>query len=169
MGLDMTPKRRICLFGTSGDPPTGVGGHWTIVQTLSLLKFPSETHKAAVATTTKRQIQHQQQQDDNNNNKWDDDSHDVDRKESITFYFDQIWVLPVYQHMYSVRELIFNLYIYIYFYKVINLDTLTTQTLLYIYFLFPFIGSIYIYICTNIPRVKEVIKQVFIIDLKCVV
>jgi hypothetical protein len=30
----MTQKRTICLFGTSGDPPTGLSGHVGIVKAL---------------------------------------------------------------------------------------------------------------------------------------
>ena len=59
-------RRRICLFGTSGDPPTGDGGHATIVRTLSSLTIP------------------------------------ISDPESSLYYFDQVWVLPVFQHMYSV-------------------------------------------------------------------
>eukprot|EP00553_Chaetoceros_curvisetus_P003568 CAMPEP_0204629914 /NCGR_PEP_ID=MMETSP0717-20131115/19180_1 /ASSEMBLY_ACC=CAM_ASM_000666 /TAXON_ID=230516 /ORGANISM="Chaetoceros curvisetus" /LENGTH=58 /DNA_ID=CAMNT_0051646983 /DNA_START=22 /DNA_END=195 /DNA_ORIENTATION=- len=36
----MTQMRRICLFGLSADPPTGKGGHMSIVQYLSNLKSP---------------------------------------------------------------------------------------------------------------------------------
>ena len=66
-------QRRVCLFGLSGDPPTGTGGHVGIVQALS-------QHLSANAAT-------------NNNNE----------EEKAALIFDEIWVLPVYQHTYAVR------------------------------------------------------------------
>lgn len=46
----------ICLFGLSGDPPTGCGGHVGIVNAVQQMN-----------------------------------------------YFDEIWIIPVYRHMYAVR------------------------------------------------------------------
>ena len=31
----MSPKRKVCLFGTSANPPTGKGGHLGIVKELA--------------------------------------------------------------------------------------------------------------------------------------
>jgi len=58
--------RRVCLFGLSGDPPTGHGGHLGIVRALQRM--------------TK-----------------DDDSQ--------TWAFDEIRILPVYRHTFSVRSM----------------------------------------------------------------
>ena len=35
--MDEQTRRRVCLFGTSADPPTGRGGHMGIVQYLASL------------------------------------------------------------------------------------------------------------------------------------
>lgn len=62
-------RKRVCLFGTSADPPTGKGGHLGIAQ-----------HLASSSSMV-------------------DDDYDYD--------FDEVRILPVYQHMFGVSLCIF--------------------------------------------------------------
>ena len=57
-------RRKVCLFGTSADPPTGNGGHVGIIRAISELQE-----------------------------------------------FDEIRILPVYRHNYSVRLLLFFIWV----------------------------------------------------------
>jgi len=61
----------VCLFGLSGDPPTGRGGHVGIVEALLLGGV--------------------------------DDDDDGDIQSHLHSYFDEIRILPVYRHTFSVR------------------------------------------------------------------
>lgn len=64
------PKRKVCLFGLSANPPTGHGGHGSIVSQLASLRCDdSSTTEDAAATL-----------------------------------FDEVRVLPVYKHMFSVKR-----------------------------------------------------------------
>lgn len=58
-----TNKIKICLFGTSANPPTGLGGHTGIVSSLASIKSTEKEN---------------------------------------TPKFDEIRVLPVYKHMFTV-------------------------------------------------------------------
>lgn len=68
-----TAARRICLFGSSADPPTGLGGHAGIIRFLA-------------SRVRGRSIETAQEED------------------SSRAMFDEVWVLPVYRHTYSVRN-----------------------------------------------------------------
>lgn len=68
-------RRRVCLFGLSGDPPTGTGGHVGIVKRLSQL----------VVT----------------NGDVDSDNNDNNNNSDIPA-FDEIRILPVYRHAFVV-------------------------------------------------------------------
>jgi hypothetical protein len=87
-------KRRICLFGTSANPPTGKGGHVGIVKYLASLPW-SGGEVATVVQENKNQIicsdsfissgqQPGQQQ------------------QSTKHRFHEVRVLPVYKHMFDV-------------------------------------------------------------------
>ena len=60
----MTARKRICLFGTSANPPTGQGGHKGIVSHLASLKCSQGEYPL----------------------------------------FDEVRVLPVYNHMFAVSD-----------------------------------------------------------------
>jgi nicotinic acid mononucleotide adenylyltransferase len=60
----ITEKMNVCLFGLSGDPPTGRSGHMGIVNAVTEMNF-----------------------------------------------FDEIWIIPVYRHMYVVRIMKKRIYI----------------------------------------------------------
>ena len=64
MATSRLKSRKVCLFGTSANPPTGSNGHAGIVKALSSLKADDEKTPA----------------------------------------FDEIRVLPVYKHMFSVSS-----------------------------------------------------------------
>jgi nicotinic acid mononucleotide adenylyltransferase len=68
-------RRRVCLFGTSADPPTGMGGHLGIVKYLA---------SSTTTTTTS--------------------SSSSNDDEMITLDFDEIRVLPVYKHMFQNKR-----------------------------------------------------------------
>lgn len=68
-------RRRVCLFGTSADPPTGIGGHLGIVKYL------------ASSTTISTSSSSSSSSDD-----------------EIIFDFDEVRVLPVYEHMFQNKR-----------------------------------------------------------------
>ena len=82
--------RSICLFGTSADPPTGIGGHRGIVVALSNLLLPSAgrqpvTGESGCSTSV--------------------ESNDADTSDSSQqFRFDEIRVVPVYRHMFASKR-----------------------------------------------------------------
>ena len=85
--------RSVCLFGTSADPPTGVGGHRGIVMALSNLILPSagagENSCGRSAAARSGSI--------------------VGKKVETSsprqqLRFDEIRVIPVYRHMYNSKR-----------------------------------------------------------------
>jgi Nicotinic acid mononucleotide adenylyltransferase len=82
-------RRRICLFGTSANPPTGKGGHVGIVRYLASLSFP---------TTPMLQENNQQIYDCSYN------SSPQQTSNQSTSRFHEIRVLPVYKHMFDVSK-----------------------------------------------------------------
>ncbi len=73
----MTAKKmKVCLFGTSANPPTGIVGHTGIVSSLASLKKKVKDNDDDHLTN-----------DDDNNN---------------TLKFDEVHVLPVYRHIFTV-------------------------------------------------------------------
>jgi hypothetical protein len=111
-------KQVICLFGLSGDPPTGDGGHVGIVRALLRLRRRNGTVKDAG----------DDDDDDNDNNKNDGTGAANGRSSTNNFsdssisnpaagssttlplsschcyVFDQVWVLPVYRHTFQVSN-----------------------------------------------------------------
>jgi hypothetical protein len=74
----MSATRRVCLFGTSANPPTGEGGHAGIVQHLADLTWKSVCSSA--------------------------NSSGGDDQQEIVQTFDEVRVLPVYKHMFQVSS-----------------------------------------------------------------
>ena len=74
-------RRRVCLFGTSANPPTGSGGHSGIVVALASLRLPPTPDGANIAA-----------KDGMANNP------------PLQLAFDEVRVLPVYQHMFSSKR-----------------------------------------------------------------
>ena len=81
--------RSICLFGTSADPPTGIGGHRGIVMALSNLLLPSAERQPVTESGGSTSV----------------DSNDADTGDSSQqFRFDEIRVVPVYRHMFASKR-----------------------------------------------------------------
>mmetsp|Transcript_10937 Transcript_10937/g.20437 ORF Transcript_10937/g.20437 Transcript_10937/m.20437 type:complete len:307 (-) Transcript_10937:204-1124(-) len=80
-------RRRICLFGTSANPPTGKGGHVGIVQYLASVLLPvpmiEETNDICLCSSSSRQQEEQH---------------------SSCPRFHEIRVLPVYKHMFDEKR-----------------------------------------------------------------
>jgi len=74
-------RKKICLFGTSANPPTGQQGHGGIVRALSDLCM------STISEGTSSKI----------SEKGDEGC--------LPLCFDEIRVVPVYRHMYAVRRL----------------------------------------------------------------
>ena len=68
-------RRRVCLFGTSADPPTGIGGHLGIVKYLA--------SSSTISTSS---------------------SSSSSSDDEIIFDFDEVRVLPVYKHMFQNKR-----------------------------------------------------------------
>jgi hypothetical protein len=66
--------KKVCLFGTSANPPTGINGHGGIISTLASLTLKSN------------------------------DDGGLKKEDSQSLQFDEIRVLPVYKHMFSVSK-----------------------------------------------------------------
>ena len=82
--------RSICLFGTSADPPTGIGGHRGIVMTLSNLLLPSAERQPVTGES---------------GGSTSVESNDADFEDSSQqFRFDEIRVVPVYRHMFASKR-----------------------------------------------------------------
>jgi predicted GNAT family N-acyltransferase/nicotinic acid mononucleotide adenylyltransferase len=71
MEKQLQQPRRICLFGTSANPPTGCGGHLGVVNALLKLQCSCEGAGSSSSTVP---------------------------------LFDEIWILPVYQHTFSSKR-----------------------------------------------------------------
>lgn len=74
-------KKRICLFGTSANPPTGKGGHAGIVEYLASLEIPRPSLSPSPTTMGQQQQQRQNEK-----------------------RFHQVRVLPVYKHMFDEKR-----------------------------------------------------------------
>ena len=82
--------RSICLFGTSADPPTGIGGHRGIVVALSNLLLSSAERQPVTGESGGRTSV---------------ESNDADISDSSQqFQFDEIRVVPVYRHMFAAKR-----------------------------------------------------------------
>mmetsp|Transcript_5492 Transcript_5492/g.7996 ORF Transcript_5492/g.7996 Transcript_5492/m.7996 type:complete len:82 (+) Transcript_5492:80-325(+) len=72
-------RKRVCLFGLSANPPTGSGGHLGVVSYLASL--PHNYWQDSV-----------------------DNGHSIEEFANKETYFDEVRVLPVYQHMFSEKR-----------------------------------------------------------------
>jgi hypothetical protein len=104
---DPRRRRRVCLFGLSADPPTGVGGHYSIVQALCTLRrqvLPRGTN----GTRDREAATHEFQSTEVAPNSLvhasvDGESESDDVFPLAPYMFDEVWVLPVYRHTFQVR------------------------------------------------------------------
>ena len=126
--VEKKEKRKVCLFGLSANPPTGMGGHAGIVSYLSSMK-------SDVSSST------------------DEDG----RGQSL---FDEIRVLPVYKHMFSVSARPINWTLYR---NMIGLWCNNTFIVAPYFIVEPQTLSIYSFLS------RKEIKPIMIIDWKCVV
>lgn len=82
--------RSICLFGTSADPPTGIGGHRGIAMALSNLLLSSAERQPVTSETSGSTCVESNDSDTNDS--------------SQQFRFDEIRVVPVYRHMFASKR-----------------------------------------------------------------
>ena len=94
--------RSVCLFGTSADPPTGVGGHRGIVMALSNLVLPAARQPSASASAGAG--------DNACGRSAAAGSGSIVGKKVETssprqqLRFDEIRVIPVYRHMFNSKR-----------------------------------------------------------------
>lgn len=85
--------RSICLFGTSADPPTGIGGHRGIVVALSNLLLPSAERQPVTSESG------------GSGGSTSVESNDADTSDSSQqLRFDEIRIVPVYRHMFASKR-----------------------------------------------------------------
>jgi hypothetical protein len=106
---DPSRRRRVCLFGLSADPPTGVGGHYSIVQALrTLRRHQSPTNgtngstrdcDAGTCDSQSTAVAPDSAQPASTDGGLKSD----DGPPSAPYMFDEVWVLPVYSHTFQVR------------------------------------------------------------------
>jgi len=70
-------KRKVCLFGLSANPPTGKGGHFSFISHLASLKRCDPDNIQSSSTSNSS-------------------------ASTTDLLFDEVRVLPVYKHMFSV-------------------------------------------------------------------
>jgi len=88
-------RLRVCLFGTSANPPTGEGGHTGIVRILSEMKINNEEEPPSNQDNEDVQDDDKNSSSSNNNN---------DEAGEGPWAFHEIRVLPVYQHTFSAKR-----------------------------------------------------------------
>jgi hypothetical protein len=97
---DPRRRRRVCLFGLSADPPTGVGGHYSIVQALCTLRrqvLPRGTNGTRHREVAAHEFQSTEVAPDSSVHA------STDVPPLAPYMFDEVWVLPVYRHTFQVR------------------------------------------------------------------
>ena len=92
--------RSVCLFGTSADPPTGVGGHRGIVMALSNLALPAARQPSASAGAGEDSCGRSAAAGSGSivGNKVETSS----TRQQLRF--DEIRVIPVYRHMFNSKR-----------------------------------------------------------------
>jgi hypothetical protein len=104
---DPRRRRRVCLFGLSADPPTGVGGHYSIVQALCTLRRQDERPRGTKGTRDHEAAAHEFQSTevapDSSVHASTDGECKPEPDDVPPFMFDEVWVLPVYRHTFQVR------------------------------------------------------------------
>ncbi len=90
--------RSVCLFGTSADPPTGVGGHRGIVMALSNLALPAARQPSASAGEDSCGRSAAARSGSIVGNKVETSS----TRQQLRF--DEIRVIPVYRHMFNSKR-----------------------------------------------------------------
>jgi len=95
-------KKRICLFGTSADPPTGRGGHVGIVSYLASLRSTDVNFVGVVDDANDDGGDNDDCQNDDGNG--DKTNGRILSPPSAPPLFDEVWVLPVYSHVYKSKR-----------------------------------------------------------------